>query len=378
MQEKNDRLNPERVNLLISYIEKNVGKNNTTVNEHLFYIKSLLKQSLPLEGEEINIAKIHEAIHYIETMKIKVPHSIFSEKLVTMADLMRNRGEVILPAYERKQKPINLRHPIDAVSASAENQFGSLHNALVALIMPHYQFLNEEKLRKTTKKPSIAWNYDYPLDDSNEIMNQAIGEWQANYIKRNSDATKAYRDFTRSTSIRGLTATTNKEVEDLLDYLIAGSDYPQDCGNNIRQWLQANGGQDINRFLDTLMLSGEFTPEETTSLLNTKGIEQVWCIENGKVVFLYSPIVYSLCMERGIMINDGTGKLTATQNPEHIKDNKTGNYRVLPIMDVKAKIELNAVGDEVIPSITKLSVTSYSSDLVKPEPKVLDNTNSIM
>lgn len=378
MQEKTDGNNLNRVNELISYIEKNINKNDTTVNEHLFYIKSLLKQSLPLDGEKINIAKIYEAIHYIETMRIKVPHSIFSEKVVTMAELMSKKGEVLLPAYERKQKPINLKHQIGTVSASAENQFGSLHHALVELISLRYQFLNEEELRTKTKKPSIAWNYDYPLDESNEIMNQAIGEWQAKYIKKNSDATKAYGDFKRTTSIRGLTAKTDKEAEDLLDYLLAGSNYPQGCENTLRQWLQANGGQDINRFLDTLMLSGEFTPEKMTSLLNTKGIEQVWCIEDGKVVFLYTPIVYSLSIDGEIMINDGTGKLAATAEPEHIQDKKTGDYRVLPIMEVNAKIELNVVGDEVIPSITKLSVTSYSPDLAKPEPKVLDNTNSII
>lgn len=184
MQEKTDGNNLNRVNELISYIEKNINKNDTTVNEHLFYIKSLLKQSLPLDGEKINIAKIYEAIHYIETMRIKVPHSIFSEKVVTMAELMSKKGEVLLPAYERKQKPINLKHQIGTVSASAENQFGSLHHALVELISLRYQFLKEEELRTKTKKPSIAWNYDYPLDESNEIMNQAIGEWQAKYIKK--------------------------------------------------------------------------------------------------------------------------------------------------------------------------------------------------
>ncbi|MCW8496282.1 hypothetical protein OQJ25_04100 [Fluoribacter dumoffii] len=378
MQEKIDGINLKQVNYLISHIEKNLKKDNKTVNEHLFYIKSLLKQSIPLDGDEINIAKIYEAIHYIETMRIKVTHSIFFENVVTMADLMQKRGEILLPAYERKEKPINLMHQIDPVPANAENQFGSLHNVLVALILPHYQFLNEEKLRTTTKKPSIAWSYDYPLDDSNEIMNQAIGEWQANYIKRNSDATKAYRDFTRNTSIRGLTATTNKEVEDLLDYLIAGSDYPRTCGNTVREWLQANGGQDINRFLDALMLSGEFTPQKNASLLNTKGIEQGWCIENGKVVFLYSAIVYSLNMEGEIMINDGKGKLTATLYPEHIKDYETGNYRVSPIMEVKAKIELNVVENEVIPSITQLNVTSFSPDLAKPEPKAWNNTNTMV
>ncbi|STX88263.1 hypothetical protein [Legionella feeleii] len=376
MKEKIEVNHLSKINGLISHIENHFLGVNKTADNHFCYIKSLLKQSLPWDNEEINIAKIYEAVHYIESIQIEtLRYSFFynTPSATPMSQFLAKRGEIILPSYERIQQPVSLKHRIEAVPANTENQFGSLHKELVGLISNRYQFLKDEKLRKTMKKVSVIWNYDYPVNEDKEVMNQAIGEWQANLMNRNnknSDSKIAYRDFKRDMSIRGLIAKTDSEADDLLDYLVKGSAYPKENHETIKTWLQRNGGQDINRFLDTLMLNGDFTSQESASLLSTQGIQQGWMIENGKIVLSYESVVYSILINGEVKTNDHKGRLVTIDAPETIKDSE-GNFKVLPLMHVSAKVELNLSINEVTPSITALAIESYSCDLSKPAVHVL-------
>jgi hypothetical protein len=376
MQEKVDGNILDQVTTIITRIQNDSQKNPVT-NEHLLHIKSLLKQSIVSEGDEINIAKIYEAIHFIETIPIKVQrYSLFfkkTEEVVTMADLMSKKGEIILLEQERRQLPISLKSAANVVPAKTEEQFSSIHHDLVELISDRYQYLKDAQKREALqKKPKVAWDYDYPVDEViKEVMNHAIGEWQNQYTEMNSDRTKAYGDYKRDVSIRGITAKSDKEVEDLLEYLMMDTDYSARDNPLIKQWLQANGGQDMNRFLDTLLYQGEFTSHEESSLLNTMGIEQRWSVENAKVVFSYESVVYTINMDGNIWANDERGNLKIKDDPETIKD-KSGKYHVPPLMRVKSKIELN-VNEKgaVVPSITALNVQSYSAGLIKPDAMLL-------
>ena len=357
-----------KVSAAIKYIEDNFPTSDKKVNEHLLYVRSLLKQSLREGDSEINIAKVYEAIHYIECIPLKRSLSFFSQP--SMGQLMQAKKEIILPERERSQTPITLPAS-PKVSANSDERFGPIHKKLVEVLSPQYQFLKNEALRKKVKAPSIAWNYDYPLEE-NEVMNQAIGEWQNIISPLNNDAIKAHRDFMRDFSIKGVVPKTPTEIDDLLEYLLQGSSYSQQDRVIIKQWLHANGGQDINRFLDSLLISGEFTPEQTAALLNAKAIDQGWSIEKGKVVFFYEPIVYSMNIDGEIYVNSGRGgQLRSENDPEKIKD-KSGNYRVPPLMKIRSQIELNVDGNgHVIPSITALNVQSYSPDLAMPKSQTL-------
>ncbi len=373
MRDKVDGLH-NRVNGIIAYIEKNFPHPDEAVNTHFIYIKSLLKQSS--SSDEVNIAKLYEAVHYIETIKIRPQSSFFSSqsnKVMTMADKMVQKGEFILPAQERAQKPISVISSAGPVPVKSDEYFGAVHHALVELISSRYQFLkNEEKYEKVKKAP-VIWSYNYPLDEElGEVMNQSIGEWQAHHTPLQSESTKAYRDFKRDICIRGITARSDEEVQDLLDYLVKGSSYSLEEQKVIKQWLEANGGQDMNRFLDLLLISGEFTPTPS-SLVNTESLQQAWSIENGKVVFSYESVIYSINMDANVYVSNGKGQLVVEENPEKIKD-KLGNYHVPPLMRVQSKIELNINDGVVTPSITGLSVQSHSSGLVEPSSKILIDT----
>ena len=380
MQEKGDGVH-NRVNRIIAYIERHLPSPDDVVNTHSIYIKSLLKQSFAgSDRDEINIAKLYEAIHYIETMKIRTPPSFFSwqnEKLMTMADKMVQKGEYILPVHERAQKAISVISSAGPVPVKAEKHFGAIHHALVELVSERYQFLKNEEKHEKVKKASLSWSYNYPLDDElGEVMNQSIGEWQAHHTPMRAEPTKAYKDFKRDICIRGITAATDTEVDDLLDYLVKGSSYSLEEQKAIKRWLQSNGGQDMNRFLDLLLMSGEFTPNPS-SLVNTESLEQGWSIEKGKVVFSYESVIYSINMDGDVMVDNGKGQLVIEENPETIK-NKSGNYSVPPLMRVKSKIELNINEGVVTPSITALNVQSYNSALLNPESKILNDTQFSM
>ncbi|MDR3501996.1 MAG: hypothetical protein P4L79_05375 [Legionella sp.] len=380
MQEKVDGVH-NRVNGIIAYIERNFPSPDEAVNAHFIYIKSLLRQSFAgSNSNEINIAKLYEAIHYIETIKIRTQSSFFSQqnaKVMTMADKMVQKGECILPSDERAQKAISVIISAGPVPVKAEHHFGAVHHALVELVSTRYQFLKNEEKHEKVKKAPLRWNYNYPLDEElGEVMNQSIGEWQAHHTPMQAEPTKAYRDFKRDISIRGITAATDKEVDDVLEYLVKGSSYSLEEQKVIKRWLQSNGGQDMNRFLDLLLISGEFTPDPS-SLVNTESMEQGWSIENGNVVFSYESVIYSINVDGDVRVNNGKGQLVIEENPEKIKD-KSGNYSVPPLMRVKSKIELNINEGVVIPSITSLSVQSYNSALLDPGSKILNDTGLSM
>jgi hypothetical protein len=380
MQEKVDGVH-NRVNGIIAYIERNFPSPDEAVNTHFIYIKSLLKQSFSgSNSNEINIAKLYEAIHYIETIKIRAQPSFFSQSsttVMTMADKMAQKGECILPVQERTQKAISITTSAGPVPVKSEKHFGAVHHALVELLSARYQFLKNEEKHEKVKRAPLRWNYNYPLDDElGEVMNQSIGEWQAHHTPMQAEPTKAYRDFKRDICIRGITATTDKEADDVLEYLVKGSSYSLEQQKVIKQWLQSNGGQDMNRFLDLLLISGEFTPNPS-SLVNTESMEQGWGIEHGKIVFSYESVVYSINMDGDVRVNNGKGQLVIEENPETIKG-KSGNYSVPPLMRVKSKIELNINEGVVTPSITALNVESYNSALLNPESKILNDTELSM
>ena len=348
-----------------SKLNKN-AKEGQAVLMHLARVEALIIEST-YQSNKIDFTKIHQAILHIETIKINLNSSFFGNKLKTMADVMAEKGEIILPEHERVLA-VGTTLPFEAIPANKEHDFGSIHQALVELISSHYQFLKNDEIRKSIKKSAKdVWSCEYPSDENNQILNQAIGEWQELCMGLNNDPKKACKDFTRNISIRGLTATDHKDVEDLIDYLLVASNYSENHQDLLKIWLQANGGQDINRFLDLLMASGEFTAGNPVGLSGVKAIEQGWILEKNKVIFSYETMVYSLIKDGNVVANDNKNRLTTVIDPEKIQDSKTNYFKVPPLMKVSAKIELTIANNQIIPAIKSLQVISYTNDIKKPD-----------
>lgn len=358
-----------KIDVLVEHIENKLlaVKQSSAIEQHLYYIKSILKQS-ETHDDRINIAKIHEAIHYIETIKIEQYTTFFAPQSRSMAELLQRHEEVIFPDRERRVRPLSLqsKQQSDAVIAKSHTLFGPIHGTLMDMILERLQFAKNAEINAQIKNPPVAWEYEYPLDEG-EVMNQAIGEWQAarmEFPESQDELQKDYKDFQRNISIRGLTGKSADEVTDLLTYLVCAANYPEHDKAAIKYWLQERGGQDNNRFLDLLLMSGEFTACMESGILKTRGIEQNWTLECGKIVLFYESVVYALMINGSICVNDGRGGLSKELNPEKIKSENN-----LPLMRVRAKIELNINSNHnVVPQITALSVTSFSPNLVKPEP----------
>ena len=365
------------IDLTIQYIENILLSqmiNKSSVTLHLVYIKSILKQS-EHDDESINIAKILEAIHYIEGIKIENKSFFFNSEKILMANLLHEHEEIILPAHERKQKtttfpPKELNYP---VSPNTHTIFGRIHNTLIDLVQDRLQFEKNAQLLATIKRTPPIWNYKYAAEEGG-VMNQAIGEWQAAQmepLEPDSDAKKAFIDFIRAVSIRGMTGKSFEEVADLLSFLVSAANYSSDEKKLITHWLEHKGGQDNNRFLDFLLMQGEYTNGDHSALLKSRGVEQNWTLENGKIVLFYDCFAYALVINGDVKVNDGFGRLINNENPETIDLNSN-----LPVMRIRAKIELHIDSNQaVIPQITFLNAISYSPDLKQPAPLLNQQLN---
>jgi hypothetical protein len=360
----------EKITQMIREIEKKVSdmKENPVVLEHLCCIKSMLKKSFSQNNPiHINITKVYESLRYIEAITIKTNYLFWGTSTISMAMFISNKGETIFPQPVPESIPLRKRDGADAVSAAAAaSHFHPLHRNLAQLIEDRHRYLQGEK-KHTSLTPPVVWSYEYPISNEfNEVISHPINKWRAEYVDPNSNPRQAYRDFKRSCSIRGMKAYSSEEIEDLLDSLLHDIiDFSEK--KILREWLQANGGQDINRFLDYLLLEEEFTREQT-ALGSIKSIEQDWSIKNGKVVFFYEVLIYSFVCQGAVGINNGFGKIIPADITK--SDSKT-----LPLMKIKAEIELRLCNPNVVvPSIIALNATSYSSDLINPKIKIEPET----
>ncbi|QBR83667.1 hypothetical protein E3983_04410 [Legionella israelensis] len=360
-----------KVDKIIEYIEDfianklNKKSDIESLEFHLYVIKSILKES-KVGGTEENIAKIHEALHYIEGIKIQTKPSFFSDgKLTTMEELLLSHGEVLLPEHDKSFLPLTVLHYNPAPLPEKHHKiFGTIHASLRFYFKEHLQYERDESNLKSNKFPKAAWSFSYlPEEDEEEILNQPIGKWQNLLMMLSDTPKKAYVDFTRDTSILGMVGKTEKDVDRLLDYLIFLSDYKEEDKAMLMGWLQNNGGQENNRFIDLLLMSGEYTHGVLTDNCYSQCLLMDWCIENGKIVFNCDVISYTVQINGELKAND-KGSLIVIE-PEEMKTRST------PILRFQAKIQLELTEDNLLvkPTMVNLNVTSFTNDLFLPEKK---------
>ncbi|MGC1182566.1 hypothetical protein [Legionella sp.] len=360
------------IDALIDSIEEKISTGNYSkeIIQHLCFIKSILKQGMHPNGN-VNIAKIHEALHYIETIEITKKSFFFQHTEILMADALSKNKETILPEHERQLKSLSFsqKNPHQAITSKDYSVFGLIHKTLSDLVINRLQFEKNAKNRLKLKKSPEVWVYEYPVVKG-QVMNQAVGEWQADRMKLASsqyEPQKAYTDFQRNISIRGMIGQTEDEVTDLLNYLVVATNYSLDEKKSIKYWLEMKGGQDNNRFLDLLIASGAFTSQMGSALLKTTSLEQNWTLENGKIIFFYESMVHALFVDGEVWVNNGLGVLAKEPDPEQITSEINQ-----PLMHVCAKIELNINSDhKVIPQIIALKIISFTN---LDNPKRLEAT----
>lgn len=358
----------EAIDEIINDIENNllpdyIKSNNQTLVFHLSYIKSILKQSSEADGT-INIAKVHEALHYIETIKTEKPVSFFSSNSQrTIADCLSAK-DIILPETERSQRPIafSSKEKPQAIPRASYKMFKTIHDKLTDAASGYLQYAKNEQVKRSLPNQKTAWSFPYPKDKTQEVMNQSIGDWQATQMELSDTPQKAYNDFTRDISIRGMVGKTDKDVDNLLDYLIAGANYTKPEETIIATWLKRNGGQENNRFIDYLIMSGAYTQDSPAANLRSESIEQGWTVEDGKIVMNCDIVSYALLIDGKVYSHENSRQLN------EIEDTETVSQLKKPLLRFQAKISLD-INDrgQVKPSIIDLKVSSFNQALSSPK-----------
>lgn len=317
--------------------------------EHLIFFKLLLKDGLISGKPLINVLK--DAILYIENIKIQSVKGTFFSKgsTITMKNLL---GKSTYLSNREAQSPLITRSAIHNTMLTDQdtlNFFKTIYEDLGSVY------------------PINGWNYTYPLDDG-EVFNQAIGEWQVAMIPINPvQHYNAYMDFKRNFTLEGKKEEDDDAITQALSALIAKTDYTDTQKENVMRWIQENGGQELNRFVDKLFEFKEFTGE-LTALAETDSSLNDWSVENGRMVFSYECCIYSYIDENGhIRKNSESG---------HIVESG-GQDRSLPLLWICAKIELDVSDKQVIPKVTALNVSSFTSELRRPDAQNYTLTNTI-
>ncbi|MDI9818465.1 MULTISPECIES: hypothetical protein [unclassified Legionella] len=356
----------DTINRIIDHIETKLLPVHTKKEDepllfHLITVKSLLKQSIQTD-EKVNIAKIHEVLHCIETIGIKQKSGFFGQSTpLTMAEILEKHGERILPQEERQQLPLFLAYDTrPKLETKCHELFGPIHHSLYEAAKPWLQYEENANIHKSLNPPKTIWTYTYPTNDNKEILNDPIGVWQASQMNLSSSLTKAYTDFKRDISIRGIKSNTDEDIDALLEYLLESSDYPPGEKPKIKQWLERNGGQDNNRFFDLLLANGEYSGEPGSANLSSKSLEANWTIEDGKVVMNISMVSYAMLIEGRCFVNSRSGDLIAVEPDATSKEGP-------PLLQLQAKIKLSVNdNNRVKPSVVALEVTSFNKELNIP------------
>jgi len=339
---------------IVNFINKQI---KATQDQQLISVLQTVRRMLEESDDGRNIAQLQRAILYLHKIPIKSMGFFSSALGDILKEEERSTFDVDKASQEHKKNlPLV---PESALSDEARRVLGSLTMAL----MRHY-------------KP-LAWSYAYPLGQDGQVMNDPIGEWQAQCMVVSESRDKAYRDFKRDITLSGEKSTSDAEVTKKIETLVAGAiSYPEGDKEKLIQWLQHNGSQENNRFLDLLIASGHFSSLEQggATLYKVKNIKQNWLVEHGKICFDYDIIINSISFEknyeRTFLYAVSDGKISITDDPEKVKKEITVREGQLPpyLMRVTAKMEL-AVDEsgKIKPSIVALNVLNFSEKLLSPE-----------
>lgn len=166
-----------------------------------------------------------------------------------------------------------------------------------------------------------------------------------------------------------------------LDQLVAKADKDPKNQFLLKEWLMANGGQEMNRFFDGLLYNDKEFSEGDLSYAptNSKGTLGNWTVDkDGKLEFELACNLYDLTGLHEddptaipfIMLRDRNGDVRITDQPINIHESEHVLDNYLPLIQYHAKAQLEIVDGKVKPKITYLEVAAFGTDaLLSPQRK---------
>ena len=342
-------------------------KNRQNINEslifHLSALKSILMQSIKRNNADpaiINIAKIHEAIHYLETIPLKNKVQFFKKKSSTISEQLKKTKRIVLPENELNQ-PSLIKYGLEkfySLSSSQEQFFIELHTTLFASFENYLSYKNTPmNQKKLSFKP--AWIYSYPLENDSEVSNPSISEWQKETMedRPGDNLNAAFEDFIRSISIKGVVGKNENDVENLLEYLFDNTIYPEEDKEMLKAWTKTKGGQIMDVITAKLLFHGELS-HQSMEILKSVSIEDNWTVAEGKAIRIIDRVIYGLDFNNEYHYWSN-GRLTPTVDYEPINDPASK-----PILRIEVKIQLDIENKQVVPKVIHLTISSHTHDLI--------------
>ncbi|CEG57239.1 hypothetical protein [Legionella fallonii] len=356
----------KRIGKIINFIDEAKKKHtkSDTLIEYLDIVRNILSDS-QVEGNKINIAKLHEAIHFIETISVEKKSFFWEKDAATLADIFVTRKEAILPESERAQPtPVTVTGKLPR---KYHEIFGPIHCTLYDLAIENKILKQNSITPNSQEKSKPAWKERYRGEG--EITNQVVGNWQASRMKLGESTEKASKDYLRNVGVRGMHARIEEDIKPLLQYLVNCTNYQEDDKDILQQWLEHNGHQSNKDFINLLAHAGAIISEKEVVLGGAKTDELNWTVENGEIVMNIDISINSLIMNNKIYINNKHMKLVETDSPPKTTES--------PLLRFQSQVKLHINEDHVVePQISQMIVTSYTNDL-QPSDELLQQNSPV-
>lgn len=317
------------------------------------FIKQLSKIKTILSSDTQTLLKLKTCLNKLESREIVGFLGIKSN----LRSLIKNEG---LPVLSNNQ----FTHPSSC--KFFPNCFYSSFKKIHAQLFKCYSLLTPK------------WLYSFPLING-QVMNKSIRTWQKTLTKYNGTR-QAYVDFERNITIDGLEKnSTNLEeaISLAIKNLILHSAYPKDQHEALIEWISENGGQDINRFIHQLFLTGALS-NLNFAIGNAKAITQHWSVDiSGKIFCKINYNIFSLLQDDGslIFLDTNPNILYLRDYGSRVKNISTyaDQTEHLPLLQIEAQVTINT-NETIHPEVTLLKVTGYSN-YIQPTA-TLNNPNS--
>lgn len=342
-------------------------------NPDLYQVLSKLQHMIEygMRNEGINpVENVREAIYFLENLRVK---KFLSEK--TMGEIIFGKNRSALhpnhvPRYfqELSFDPdlIKALFPARPLTGNVEYVLNAVHQHLVQAY-------------------KHSWTYSYPLDETGQVMNNHIGNWQSQSMNIDPDNfSRVKLDMTRIGYVNEKKVPVNasdNEIRSTVRELVRATNYAPPDKEKIEKWITANGGQGNFEFFLMMLLDHSFSNEALTVASKTTSIN--YNVKEGQLYLDIDLRVNALSEPKNqddLIFSDKNGTVMRApidQIFETQEFNYTGKRDKLPDppplmranMSIRLDIEKNHITNEnqVIPKVVKFEVTSFNQFLISPE-----------
>lgn len=347
-------------------------------------ILSTVKKLLEVSSGEDHVQKVASVLGYLGEIVIDPSTFISKKDIVPLNEYMNLKSN----EQSTEEKP-SQTFPF---SRDEANQFVDLYKKIA-------NYYNQ------IKSANCKWFFSYPLSDDGQIQRSGIQEWQHTLTTEESkSSTQSFVDFKRDFEINGKSLrdqsdkVITKAIEELVD---KSKGYDAKNKKELKSWLKANGGQEINRFIDLLIamdndiysndpkikyniakalasksemdndLSND--PEIKYNIAKILASKSNWFnASNDQIQFEYTMNILSMIVisetGAGFLFRDEDDVVRLEEEPPEGLRAKT----LLPLMTVDSRVELEVSNGKVIPKVVQLEMVSYAGDYLTSPAKKLE------